>query len=110
VAAAINNADSAEIPAAAVELGAGGMFLSLFPDGIALGAKVKAAVEVKTSVLEINTTVEVNTAVEVNATIKPVFSEKHSCQCLRERMSRRMIWWDHRCGRMRKRLVARQRG
>jgi hypothetical protein len=50
VATAIDNADSAEIPAAAVELGVGGMFSSLFPDGIALGAKVKAAVEVKAAV------------------------------------------------------------
>jgi hypothetical protein len=47
VAAAIDDADSAEIPAAAVELGIGGMFSSPFPDGIALGAKVKAAVEVR---------------------------------------------------------------
>jgi hypothetical protein len=59
VAVVIDDADSAEIPAAAVELEVGGMFSSPFPDGIALGAKVKAAVKVKTSVLEINTTIEV---------------------------------------------------
>jgi hypothetical protein len=47
VAAAIDDVDSAEIPAAAVELGIKGMFLSLFPNRIALGAKVKAAVEVR---------------------------------------------------------------
>jgi hypothetical protein len=74
VAIVIDDADSAEIPAATVELEVGRMFSSLFPDRIALGAKVKAAVEVKTSVLEINATIKVkvkaaagvNAAVEVN--------------------------------------------
>jgi hypothetical protein len=74
------------------------MFSSLFLNGIALGAKVKAAVEAKAAV-GVNVTIKVkssvldiNATVEVNTTIKPVFSEKHSCQCLRERMLRRMIW------------------
>jgi hypothetical protein len=47
MAAAINNTNFVEILAAAVELGVRRMFLSLFSDGIALGAKVKAAVEVR---------------------------------------------------------------
>jgi hypothetical protein len=42
VAAAIDDADSAEIPAAAVELGMGGVFSSPFPDRIALGPNLGA--------------------------------------------------------------------
>jgi hypothetical protein len=44
-ATAINDADSAEIPAAAVKLRVREMFLSLFFDRIVLDAKIKAAVK-----------------------------------------------------------------
>ena len=42
MAAAIDDADSAEIPATAVELGVGGVFSSPFPDGITLGPNLGA--------------------------------------------------------------------
>ena len=42
MAAAIDDADSAEIPAATVELGVLGVFSSFFPDGIVLGSNLGA--------------------------------------------------------------------